>query len=329
MNLTIANPSPLITEIESKNEKDLKGKIAQCPCNNHPCKSKEMIYHGNAFMEAINYYVQSNIFLNQSFRHFEGNYYKHHIKKSRFLMTNAMKGLSGKAIILGPGLIEPLEVIAKQFKEVVLLDFDDILLKELASKYKNVSYKKVDFTGNLCGTLTKRIKEFAVHKSPFIARKDIDLDFSSPLSNESWIKDIGQADLVISSLVCSSLSYQVKFFFKNSAIASNTLADLPVSLSLFEKLDKRLHIQHLNDLQALVKPSGRIYFSDTFIEKPLKPIIGDVSLLTHQIIHPETLKHLRNHFIINHHHSWHWLIAPCSNTCQGFEVQAFIMSNAN
>lgn len=217
-------------------------------------------------------YARNNQSLHSYYNHYT-QAYEEHVRNSKNFILQAASGLSGRVVVLGPGCVEPLKQLAQQFDQMVLVDYDEETLQKLAASLPKgkVSYIKLDLTGGLIA----RIDDFFAKeqaKKEVSKLSDLLLNiakiFSSFKPDVNVANVIGQADLVVSSLVsCQLASLAVKYAkTRLQEHCSETGVRMSV-MAVFEEasvnLDRYLISNHFCDLHALTKPEGRAYWADT------------------------------------------------------------------
>lgn len=279
------------------------------------------------------HYRNSNLIIRVRFAEFWDSHFSSHFTHTRsMILKGASKipdSLKGRAIIFGPGLIEPLSEISKKFKEVVLVDYDEFYLKKLVSPFKNVTYKVIDLSGGLCKKLADLLATY--DKSGFSIddlKKIIgELCHFKP-DLQTIIKELGQADYVVSSLVSVMLSCQIveviKMIIEKYAL-SGTREDVIYLRETLSNITEPFHIQTLFNL---VKETGFVYYADTMRSLTVDDSDDDKSNVkivnvTREVL-PTTLELVKKIFQVKEQKVWNWSLVPENNW--HYEVEGYLMT---
>lgn len=288
------------------------------------------------------YNIDMNRRIKQAFNIYKDTLFKPHIDNSRNLIMHAAAQFpSGKTVVvLGPGLIEPLQKLLLNCGKLILIDNDPLSLAFIAKQLDSpkVETRTMDLSGGFCEAgeafMEKMQKKESHEKGS--SRKNFYLELFqvyNAFRPESCPIDI-QADYVISSLVSSQLSVMV-----TRLISSFAEKDLRIGMGKIYEMDERnsvtheklglqlLHLmleRHINDLQSMTKPNGKIYFSDTVTKTEVYP---KTDVLSEQRVIPEAFfDALENHFVISLKREWLWFNNPHLDNGDGFRVHAYVMS---
>lgn len=302
----------------AKSGKETVAKIYGCRCKGIFSQITEM--PNPVFSDVETFYKERNNWQKSRFSLLSNTDHAHHIKKSRHVINQGMKGLSGRAIILGPGLMEPIGDIAKQFKEVVLVDCDLDSIEGLAKGLSNVKCVKLDLTGGLLNKIHTIIVESKVISNAFITKSKLEEACRDFICDSSFLKELGEADYVVSSQVCSVLVSESMTFIK-SAVKTSVFQESAITMNINDALSKKVQQQFLSILASLTKPSGKIVFIETVTEKPLLPLVGTVEFT--EVLEKDTLPTVQKNFNVESQDQWHWLNIPCTGA--GFSVQSFVL----
>lgn len=267
--------------------------------------------------------------------------YTEHIEKSRKMIIEGVDpSLKKRLIVLGPGLIEPLDQLTATFEDVIYIDNDDTYLKLLATKYKNSRYVKFDLTqGSLIeaqrfiaqARLEKWSKELFIKKlTPLFDALTRDQDSSTSIP-------AAPADYIVSSFIITQLANQVTIYIENrmqELYSWDRPEDETLLLSLndaFQNFRQFMQKKHLAILKNSVNKQGQIYLADA-VEGTQKDE-ASLSKYSFKMIEPSVLDTISSHFKIIKHLTWDWVSAPKGafpnnlNQSMTFHVQAWILKN--
>jgi hypothetical protein len=268
--------------------------------------------------------------IRQTFTAFHKNpKYRDHVTNTREAILKGAEKLDKKAkiVVFGPGLVEPLEQLATDGRELVLIDWDEHSLghlqeKLLAAKKTNVSIIKMDLTG---GAL--KLLDQLDGKTPQDLVKKIILIYKTfkpqPLPLDGAF---GTCDYVISSLVATQLSGQVQSYFRtlfHDKFGCDARTYINADAKVFKEyfaakaiFQEKLETRHFTDISSLLKPKGKAYFADTMCAistfDESEPMLLEA-----------TINNLPEKFEVMKRRKWNWVVDPQGNT--GFRIEAFLM----
>ena len=207
------------------------------------------------------------------------DYWAPHIEESRREILQAAKLAKqrSRAIVLGAGSCReiPLEGLAQQFEQVVLVDFDEQSMREAVGRLPSELQGKVEirvsditsFAQPMMERVERAVKESHGAEEAF-GRLGKIYDAVSEFGERP---SLPKADLVISSLVLAELPryarayadhlVQNKFRVRLSTWENNVQAQ--------EKLQQFVVRDHVAILAGLCKPGGVVYFADAIARGPL------------------------------------------------------------
>lgn len=264
-----------------------------------------------------------------------------HIENSREMILSAAKSIdkTSRVIVMGPGKLEPLAELAAKCGELVLVNNDLFSLVRLAEELsmKNVIIKKMDFTSGLYDEMEKLMTS-AVRESYGLQRfmgEIIQLFNNYNPASLLDDDDLRGADLVVSSLIATQFTVfaesRLQSFLKSqykvtiSAYLQNTSWGNASNYAVSENnLCNRLIVQYSKCLAKLIKPEGRIYWSDTFAQVTIAPLIAAPSALRHEAMSLNNLEEIEASYKVLESRNWYWLSQPSSS--YGYQVKAYILS---
>lgn len=275
-----------------------------------------------------------NFLINKSYQNYETTSYADHISKTRKLILHAGKHLdgNGRVIVLGPGLIEPLNKLAKISKELVLVDFDEHQLKTIA---KDLPKEKVTlFKTDLSGGFSEQIDDLITQMSKNSLLPIEVIEKLIKLFNNFQIKclpsELRDADLLVSSLIGTQLFAQPihlsnMAFFKQHKVelydyAKSESEVLELYKSGFRKIKDLMAKKHIKDLHQMLKATGTLYFADTthwiVIGKNQETINCGAT------VSEGAFNKFPQNFRLQECHKWNWIASPEDN--YGFFVESGI-----
>lgn len=270
------------------------------------------------------------------------DHYLPHINRSREMILSQAERLNktSKVVVMGPGALEPLAEIADRCGELILVNYDETALQHLSRNLSrsNVKVKKMEFTAGLY----ERMEEFMrlAVKENWSAEQFFKVIVSffatyrpTTLLEDPVLKDV---DYVISSLVASQFTIftdkaLVQFFEKQFHITfeyflSNLSESERVGYGQAEQgLSNHLFVHYAKSLGTVIKPTGRIYLSDTI---SVVQSIADYALRgLVQVIKPmldgSNLIKIEEHYHVLESKKWQWLARP--STAMSYEVLGYLL----
>lgn len=249
--------------------------------------------------------------------------YREHVSNSRQFILDSATGLTGKAILfgMGQGIDIPLEDLARQFKELVVVDIDEsTTARRLLTLDPDLQEKFTLIIEDLSGMLLTLGNEFAA-----VERRVVSLpSFLSSMAEvfkglEPALPDFGKDySFASSSLVTTQLASQPhiglstrakeKFSLSGGMVQGLEAIDYFTSLT---SLAERLQVNHIDLIKGCLLPDGRAYYSDTVAEvataiNPLTQevvMVGDWKLM----VQPNLLNHdIPGRFDILEEREWLW-----------------------
>ena len=207
------------------------------------------------------------------------DYWAPHIEESRrgILQAAKLAKQRSRAIVLGAGSCReiPLEDLAQQFEQVVLVDLDEQSMREAVGRLPSELQDKVEirvsditsFARPMMERVERAVKESHGAEEAFGRLGKI----YDAVSEFGESPSLPKADLVISSLVLAELPryarayadhlVQNKFRVRLSTWENNVQAQ--------EKLQQFVVRDHVAILAGLCKPGGVVYFADAIARGPL------------------------------------------------------------
>ncbi len=266
-----------------------------------------------------------------------------HIAKSRQLMLANAQHLKGEGtiVILGAGPLEPLRELIRRCSELILIDYDLTMPLEVTRQLDFYEQQKVtilnaDLTGGLCKQIDALFVRAYTNGLGVCQVHEEIIDLLNDFTPQKLFARI-DADYVISSLVASQLpafcvEYTDEKLDELASLWQGSTFQIPTEQKekyrkAFDRLAKALFKNHIEDIAALVKPSGKAYFGDTF------NAIEYVGLTDRQqLVKPksgfylaelETALTTSAHFKVTKLKKWTWFSAPQRN--KAFNVQAYVL----
>lgn len=286
-------------------------------------------------------FQQENNGIKTNARKYSTAYREHTNNSSRFILDSAV-GIRGKAIILGmgQGIDIPVEDLAKQFDELLVVDIDEstsarklgTLDPDLQRRFTLVVE---DLTGMLVtlGSRLKLAESQAFSLQLFLssmAKVWKDMDPVLPNFGQDY-------SFVCSSLLTTQLASQPHLRFSAIVVQKFDLASGMIhgreALDYFTSLTtlaNRLHTDHLDLIRGSLLPNGRAYYADTIAETAtiMNPLTGEVLMAGDWKIMAQP--HLVNYeipqrFTVLEEREWLWNRKPPTLSSRGstFSVLAF------
>ena len=207
------------------------------------------------------------------------DYWAPHIEESRRRILQAAKLAQGhsRAVVLGAGSCReiPLEGLAQQFEQVVLVDLDEQSMREAVSRLSSELQDKVEirvsditsFAQPMMERVERAVKETRSAEEAFDRLATI----YDTVSQFGAGPNLPKADLLISSLVLAELPRYPRTYADR--LVQNKFR---VRLSTWEKhvqaqerLEQFVVRDHVALLARLSKPGGVVYFADAIARGPL------------------------------------------------------------
>lgn len=271
-----------------------------------------------------------NASIRTSFNQFKLADYADHIARTRKGILDGCKGLSGRLIVFGPGLIEPWKELFQQFKEIVVVDIDETNLKHIAAIAPSVICKKIDLTDGLYqriqAIVDKQIKGIPLKDIIGEIIKEYESYGKSNITVLNQFDGLGEFDFAISSLVTTQLFGQpdqllqehlkrCKFSFTDDMPLKSTYRDA------VENLKSKLILKHFMQLFSLLKDSGSCYYADTPAQITIGHSSGDGPVCMQVLPMSFVDTTLKMYFKIAKREKWVWPYA--SEFKLGFRVEAW------
>lgn len=269
--------------------------------------------------------------------------YRPHVDNSRGMMLSQAEWLNpkSKVIVMGPGPLEPLAELAALCGELVLLNYDATSLDVISTNLSrnNVTIKKMDFTGGLYDRLEELLQRADHENWDPLKLIDEATSLFTTYKTSKLFKDpnLRNADYVISSLVATQFTVfseqRLEIFFEEKYgmkleeyLKSRTETDRRLSEADL-RLTNYLFVKYGKKLARLIKPTGRIYLSDTvsmgkIVSHPANPTLKYVCRTV-----PLDLTNFNRivcDFQILESKRWFWYSRPSDQS--GFEVQAYLLT---
>lgn len=249
----------------------------------------------------------------------EGAAWEPHIANSRAAILSAARGLGGTALVLGlgNGMDEPLEALATQFDKVIAVDLNLEGMKMRQGQLPDDLRKKCELRqGDLSGVLGY----FSERADAVLSgeRSRLESGLTDLLASVSRMAEAAtvpvleglKADFICSSLVLSQLPYFFQRYIEDRLeereplLGARLIYGSEAVRSAIMGLGLTLQKKHAEALRQAVKPSGRVYFSDTFAQVPRGgrplPMLAERHLL----------RELGERFELAPVERWKWARAP-------------------
>jgi|GEM_PF-4631289 len=234
------------------------------------------------------FFRKYNECLDENFTSYTHRLYRCHFENSKKAILQAARGLCGTAILLGVGSANdlPLEELANQFDCIDIVDIDLTMADTVIAKLPmDIKHKfrthAIDLTG-IIRRLDEILDVVIESKAPHEEFCDRAIETLQRLRKaELPLKD-HSASFVVSSLVCSQISYKLyeylelrsqtaygKGLFHSS---DDKKAELFSAIGSMEK-------SHIQDLHRLVEAEGRVYFSDHFSYQDVESFVCNSEII--------------------------------------------------
>lgn len=206
-----------------------------------------------------------------------------HVARSQRMILSAVDRLKRRdlVIIFGPGILEDqlLDRLAKAFKQVILVDGSAVHLRKLCRR-PNITTVVSDLTGSFYRITKVSIQMKGSSAEDLLAAMTkefhsigVDLEKSFPIKSTPLREKLGEADLVIDSLILSQLTAGLAGYIQQIFISEYGHTRLkPVFMGPINLIEARMMNQHVKDVCSLSKQL--CYIADTFsrnffIEDPI------------------------------------------------------------
>lgn len=261
-------------------------------------------------------------------------FYQNHFDLSKQAISHAINGLGKTALVVGAGsgLDLPLKKLAENFDLVVLLDVDtrhtrktvEAFPKELQGKFQ---IEQADLTGFfeefVAGTEKIRKEN---HSFDLFGSRIVDMLLSLKKKESAYQKM--KASFVCSSLVCSQLIGGIVGYLEeiSQGVYKKTFTVPSNRKKEYEDWLAQLQIKHLDELDQLVEPEGRVYFADHFTAKGvvhLKSVIEETEVVLGESEFPCVKKiqgHIKKLFSTVAEDKWGWGV-PVSKSIGQVKVE--------
>jgi hypothetical protein len=242
------------------------------------------------------------------------DHHRAHIEKSREIMLEGMKGLSGRLLVFGAGNLEPLERFGS-FDEIIFVDNDQQALDAAKKRVSKATCHCLDLTGSVRTSLAAIADEVLKCKKtiPEGVRACIDV-LDNCKSNLLKLEKLGKFDYVVSSLVAGQIAQNISSamidLFKTAFVTN--LRENPEFMQALGKFIDFSFRKHVVDIVGLSK--GKVYFSDT--------VARIVDNKPRELIPNRAWNNLKELFKVELEQQWNWVD---NDPKTPFVVRAFLI----